>query len=84
MLTLDLTADADRDSRLLDALAAALRRAPRGPCPVFLHVRDGAGRWLKLKTGEEYRINPVTLAKGELEAIVGAGRVEFSRQGSVR
>ncbi len=51
---------------------------------MFLHVRDGAGRWLKLKTGEEYRINPVTLAKADLEAIVGTGRVEFSRQGAVR
>jgi DNA polymerase-3 subunit alpha len=81
VVTLDLSADADRDSRLFDSLANALRRAPRGPCPVFLYLRDGAGRWLRLKTGEQFRINPASLAKGELESIVGPGRVEFSRQG---
>jgi hypothetical protein len=37
-----------------------------------------------MKAGEEYRINPVTLARDELEEIVGTGRVEFSRQGSLR
>jgi DNA polymerase-3 subunit alpha len=84
VLTLDLSADADRDNRLLDSLAAALRRAPRGPCPVFLYMRDGAGRWLRLKAGEEYRVNPAALAKGDLESIIGAGRVEFSRQGTAR
>jgi DNA polymerase-3 subunit alpha len=81
VVTLDLSADPDRDARILDSLAAALKRAPRGGCPVFLYIRDGAGRWLRLKAGEDFRINPLTVAKAELESLVGAGRVEFSRQG---
>jgi DNA polymerase-3 subunit alpha len=84
VVTLELSDDADRDGRRLEALAAALRRAPRGGCPVFLYVRDGAGRWLRLKAGDAYRVNPATLVKAELEAVVGAGRVEFSRQGGLQ
>jgi hypothetical protein len=80
VVSLDFTADAERDGRRLEALAAALRRAPRGNCPVFVYVRDGASRWLRLKAGEEFRVNPATLVKADLEAVVGTGRVEFSRQ----
>src|SRR5205085_2449787 len=29
--------------------------------------------------GDEFRINPATVAKAELETLLGAGRVEFSR-----
>jgi len=77
IVKLDLTADAEGDSRRIDSLAAALRRCPRGSCPVFLYVRDGAGHWLKLKAGEGFRVNPATLVKADLEAIAGAGHVEF-------
>jgi DNA polymerase-3 subunit alpha len=83
VVTLALSEDPDHDGRHLEALAAALKRAPRGNCPVFLYLRDGAGRWLRLKAGEEFRVNPATLAKAELEAIAGPGRVEFSRQGGL-
>jgi DNA polymerase-3 subunit alpha len=81
VVTLDLCHESDREIRLLDSLAAALKRAPRGGCPVFLYVRDGAGRWLRLKAGDDYKVNPATLVKADLEAVVGSGRVEFSRQG---
>jgi DNA polymerase III alpha subunit len=81
VVSLEVSDEPERDGRLVDALAAALRRAPRGGCPVFLYVRDGAGRWLRLKAGDEFRVNPATLVKADLGAIVGAGRVEFSRQG---
>jgi DNA polymerase-3 subunit alpha len=77
VVKLDLTADPEGDSRRIDSLAAALRRSPRGSCPVFLYVRDGAGRWLRLKAGDNFRVNPATLVKAEIEAIAGAGRVEF-------
>jgi DNA polymerase-3 subunit alpha len=83
VVTLDLSADTDADARKLDAIATALKRSPRGPCPVFLYVRDGAGRWLRLKAGDAYRVNPATLVKADLELVAGAGRVEFSRQASV-
>jgi DNA polymerase-3 subunit alpha len=80
LLTLDLSTDQDADARRIDALAVALRRAPRGGCPVFLYVRDGAGKWLRLKASDDFRINPAKIVTDELEAIVGTGRVEFARQ----
>jgi DNA polymerase-3 subunit alpha len=65
----------------IDAIARVLQRS-RGSCPVFLSVRDRAGKRALLKAGAEFAINPATLAKGELEAILGPGRVQFSRQSS--
>jgi DNA polymerase-3 subunit alpha len=61
----------------IDALARVLRRAP-GSCPVYLNVRDPAGKWTQLKTADEFRINPSTLPAEELETILGAGHVRFS------
>ena len=63
----------------IDAVANVLRRA-RGNLPVFLHIQDADGRWAKLKSSDEFRINPDTLVKDELETILGAGRVQFARQ----
>ncbi len=62
----------------IDALAKVLQRL-RGTLPVFLHMQDPAGKWLKLKAGDQYRVNPATLVKADLEMILGQGRVEFSR-----
>jgi hypothetical protein len=62
----------------IDALAKVLQRS-RGTLPVFLHMQDPAGKWLKLKAGDQYRVNPATLVKADLEMILGQGRVEFSR-----
>ena len=66
---------------LLDEVAKVLRRSP-GTCPVFVYVQDGAGKWLKLKAGDAYKINPATLVKADLEVILGTGRVQFSHRGS--
>jgi DNA polymerase-3 subunit alpha len=76
----DLSLD-QHEPRHLEAVAAVLQRN-RGTCPVFLVVRDGAGKRLRLKAGDDFRINPATLPKGELEMILGPGRVHFSRQGN--
>ncbi len=65
----------------LEALAGTLKRSP-GSCPDFVHVQDTAGRWLKLKCSDDFRINPATLVTADLETILGPGRVLFSRQGS--
>jgi DNA polymerase-3 subunit alpha len=65
----------------IDAVARILQRS-RGSCPVFLSIRDRSGKRALLKLGAEFTINPATLAKGELEAILGPGRVQFSRQTS--
>jgi DNA polymerase-3 subunit alpha len=67
----------------LDRVAEVLRRAP-GVCPVFLSVTDLAGKRSLLRVGPELRINPQALNKAELELILGAGRVEFRRQGNGR
>ena len=67
----------------IEALAKVLERS-RGTLPVFLHMQDLAGKWLKLKAGDQYRVNPATLVKADLEMILGQGRVEFSRQGNGR
>jgi DNA polymerase-3 subunit alpha len=71
----------DHKPEHLDAVAQVLRRTP-GSCPVFLSVTDPAGKRSLLKAGQEFRINPQTLSKAELELILGPGRVEFSRQGA--
>jgi DNA polymerase III subunit alpha len=78
VLLLDLTEDEQRLAQV-DSIARILQRAP-GPIPVFLHVRDGAGKWLRLKAGEHLKINPATLPKGDLDTLLGPGRVEFARQ----
>ncbi|MCI0463648.1 MAG: DNA polymerase III subunit alpha [Gemmataceae bacterium] len=62
----------------LDQVARILERA-RGSVPVFLLVRDGAGKRMKLKASDSFRINPVNLPRAELEAILGPGTVHFAR-----
>jgi hypothetical protein len=48
---------------------------------VFLYVRDAAGKLMVLKASDSFRVNPATLPRAELEAILGPGTVRFSRQG---
>jgi DNA polymerase-3 subunit alpha len=73
-----LMMDLDAEPAKVNSVASVLSRAP-GSCPVFLHVRDGAGKWIKLKVDDKFRINPQTLTKSDLETILGPGRVQFSR-----
>jgi DNA polymerase-3 subunit alpha len=61
----------------IDTVARVLRRSP-GPCPVYLNVRDPAGKWAQLKTGNEFCVNPNTIPVAELETILGPGHVRFS------
>jgi len=76
-LVIDLSLESD--ARLIDDMARVLSHYP-GQCPVFVFLRDGEGKLLKLKAGEEFRINPSSPVKGELEMVLGTGRVHFSRQ----
>lgn len=64
----------------IDAIARVLGRAP-GTIPVFLTMRDGAGKKASIKLGEGYRINPMSFPVGEMEAILGAGNVKFHANG---
>jgi DNA polymerase-3 subunit alpha len=62
---------------VIDAIGRVLQRA-RGSCPVFLGVRDSVGKLSVLRLGEEYRVNPATVAVAELEMLLGQGCVRFS------
>jgi DNA polymerase-3 subunit alpha len=75
-LVLSLSADVHGPEQV-EAVARVLRRSS-GACPVYLSVADTAGKRAMMKTDETYRVNPATLATGELETILGAGRVKFS------
>src|SRR5262249_44806123 len=66
-LVVDLNLETD-DAQVIDRLAGVLRQTP-GRCPVFLFVRDGSGKILKLKAGDEFRVDPNTLQKAELEMV---------------
>ncbi|MBI1829958.1 MAG: DNA polymerase III subunit alpha, partial [Planctomycetes bacterium] len=81
VLVVDLTDEDEADLRKLESIKTVLERA-RGNLPVFLHVRDGAGKWLRLRAGSGLNVNPATVSKADLETILGPGRVEFSRQGN--
>lgn len=65
----------------VEAVTRILGRA-RGSCPVFVCVHDGVGKRMMLKASEDFKVNPKTLAKGELETLLGRGNVFYSRQGS--
>lgn len=68
----------DADVRKLDAIAGTLKRS-RGPCPVFLSVRDANGRLAQFRLGNDYSVNPATLVIADLENILGPGSVLFAR-----
>jgi DNA polymerase-3 subunit alpha len=68
--------DADH-LRKLDGVAAVLRRS-RGPCPVYLTVRDPAGRAAQFKLADDYRVDPTALRADELEMLLGPGAVLFT------
>jgi DNA polymerase-3 subunit alpha len=60
----------------VDRLAQVLRQAP-GPCPVFLTVKDGAGKSCVLKLSRDFAVNPATFPQEELEAILGPNSVRL-------
>jgi DNA polymerase-3 subunit alpha len=58
----------------VDALASILRRSP-GTVPVFLTIKDSAGRRCVLRLGRELAINPATYDHDALIDLLGAGCV---------
>ena len=81
-LRLTLNLDVHGPSEI-ERVAGILERAP-GPCPVYLEVRDAAGKRCRLKASERFRINPGTLCTAELEMLLGPERVEFYGQANGR
>jgi DNA polymerase-3 subunit alpha len=73
-ISLDLR---DHNPLTVDTLARLFRDA-RGGCPVNIWVRDGAGKLAQLRVSGENGVDPNKLSVGELEAVLGPGRVKFS------
>ncbi|HEY2787452.1 MAG TPA: DNA polymerase III subunit alpha [Fimbriiglobus sp.] len=71
-------AEDDSTHRKVDGIAAALKRA-RGCCPVFLSVKDPAGKSAQFKLAADFAIDPVKVPVEELELILGKGHVIFTR-----
>ncbi len=61
----------------IDRLRAILPNY-RGPCPVWLLVRDGAGRLARMKLAADYWVNPATLKMEELDRFLGPGAALFN------
>jgi DNA polymerase-3 subunit alpha len=64
--------------RKLDAVSLVLKRY-RGPCPVYLSIRDCNGKQVQMKLSDAYHVNPAVLKLEELEMLLGPGSVIFSR-----
>lgn len=60
----------------VDVLATILKKT-HGSCPVILTVKDPSGKRCILQLGREYRINPATYCRDELEALLGSGSVQL-------
>ena len=58
----------------VDRLASILKRTP-GTVEVMLTIKDSLGRVCVLKLGRDYRINPATYLKDELEDMLGPNSV---------
>ncbi len=69
--------ESDDQLRKFDGVAAVLKRS-KGPCPVYLTVRDPAGRAAQLKLGTEFNVNPTAVPVEELEMLLGPGSVLFT------
>ena len=63
--------------RKLDGVAAVLKRT-RGSCPVYLSVRDVAGRAAQFKLNDGFWVNPTAVQVDELELLLGPGSVLFT------
>jgi len=71
-------ADDEESLRRLESVGAVLKRN-KGSTPVYMSVRDGSGRQVKLKLGGGFEVNAANLRPEELELILGPGSVVFSR-----
>ena len=64
----------------LEGVASVLKRF-RGPCPVYLTVRDVAGKSAQFKLNESFWVNATELKVDELELLLGPGSVLFTSRG---
>ncbi|MFO0937242.1 MAG: DNA polymerase III subunit alpha [Gemmataceae bacterium] len=77
LLRLPLGDDEECLSRV-DGIQSVLKRA-RGSCPVYLSVRDQAGKGIQFKASTDYAIDPAKVPIEQLELLLGPGAVIFTR-----
>ena len=63
--------------RHVDALGPILSRA-RGECPVFLTIRDPAGKKVDLRLAREYAVNPTAYPHDDLTTVLGEDCVKLA------
>ena len=61
----------------LDGVANVLRRY-KGSCPVYLSIRDIAGKAAQFKINSDFWVNASTIHVDELELLLGPGCVLFT------
>jgi DNA polymerase-3 subunit alpha len=61
----------------VDRLGAALKRK-KGPCVVYLQVKDQGGRRAQFRLGDDFKVNAAEVPLEELEMLLGAGAVTFT------
>ena len=71
-------AEDEQTLRRFEGLKQALSRVP-GTTPVHIAVRDKAGKVAELKLARDYWFDPNKVVVDELELILGAGNVIFTR-----
>jgi len=62
---------------VLDEIAKVLCKTP-GQCPVYVQVSDAEGHRAVLRAGEQFQVNPADVKVGELESLLGDGKVMFT------
>jgi DNA polymerase III alpha subunit len=63
--------------RVIDDVARLLQTTP-GPCPVFLILRDAAGKDAVLRVGREFFVNPAAYDRDGLEGVLGKDCVKLT------
>ena len=61
----------------VDRVGTILQRK-KGPCIVYVQVKDHDGRKAQFRLGDDFRVNPSEVPVEELEMLVGSGNVMFT------
>ncbi|MFL5331241.1 MAG: DNA polymerase III subunit alpha [Gemmataceae bacterium] len=62
---------------IMDDVAKVLCKTP-GSCPVYVQILDAAGKRAVLRAAPNFQVNPADVKVGELESLLGDGKVMFT------
>lgn len=62
----------------VEGVKNVLERA-KGPCPVYISLRDPVGKGIQFKLGSDFTVDPSKVQIDQLELILGNGGVVFTR-----